>query len=99
MIWRFRTAAGPVQEFAADPGLVVPEPVIARTLLIGGAGIGQLPDVHGRDAVADGTLIRLLPDHEGERIDVHALYPRQRSLSAKVRVFVDALSEHLIQKP
>jgi len=99
MIWRFRTAAGPVQEFAADPGLVVPEPVIARTLLIGGAGIGQLPEFHARDAVADGALIRLLPDHEGERVDVHALYPRQRSLSAKVRVFVDALSEHLIQKP
>ncbi len=94
-IWRFRTSAGVVQEFAAEPGLVVPEHAIARTVLIGGAGIGRLPEYHARDAIADGTLVRLLPDHEGERVEVHALYPRQRSLSAKVRVFVDALSAHL----
>jgi len=93
--WRFRTPAGVMQEFAAEPGLVVPEHAIARTVLIGGAGIGRLPEYHARDAIADGTLVRLLPDHEGERVDVHALYPRQRSLSAKVRVFVDALSTHL----
>ena len=94
-IWRFRTPSGVVQEFAAEPGLVVPEHAIARTVLIGGAGIGRLPEYHARDAIADGTLVRLLPDHEGERVEVHALYPRQRSLSAKVRVFVDALSAHL----
>jgi DNA-binding transcriptional LysR family regulator len=94
-IWRFRTPGGVVQEFAAEPGLVVPEHAIARTVLIGGAGIGRLPEYHARDAIADGTLVRLLPTYEGERIDVHALYPRQRSLSAKVRVFVDALSAHL----
>jgi DNA-binding transcriptional LysR family regulator len=93
--WRFRTAAGVVEEFTAEPGVVVPEPVIARTLLVGGAGIGLLPEFHARDAVAEGTLVRLLRDHEGERVDVHALYPRQRSLSAKVRAFVDALSAHL----
>jgi DNA-binding transcriptional LysR family regulator len=93
--WRFRTSSGVVQEFTADPGVVVPEPVIARTLLIGGAGIGLLPEFHARDAVADGALVRLLPGHEGERVEVHALYPRQRSLSAKVRAFVDALTAHL----
>jgi DNA-binding transcriptional LysR family regulator len=94
-IWRFRAPGGVMQEFAAEPGLVVPEHAIARTVLIGGAGIGRLPEYHARDAIANGTLVRLLPDHEGERVDVHALYPRQRSLSAKVRVFVDALSAHL----
>jgi DNA-binding transcriptional LysR family regulator len=94
-VWRFSSPNGLAQEFAADPGLVVPEPAIARTLLIGGAGIGLLPEFHARDAVADGMLVRLLPDLEGERVDVHALYPRQRSLSAKVRAFVDALSAYL----
>ena len=94
--WRYRTAAGDIEEFTAEPGLVVPEHAIARTLLLGGAGIGRLPEYHAREAVADGTLVRVLPDHEGERIDVHALYPRQRSLSAKVRVFVDALGAHLM---
>ena len=74
---------------------MVPEHSIARTVLLGGAGIGQLPEYHARDAIASGTLVRILPDHEGERIDVYALYPRHRSLSAKVRVFVDAVVAHL----
>jgi DNA-binding transcriptional LysR family regulator len=93
--WRFGTPAGALEEHAAEPGLVVPEHAIARTLLIGGAGVGRLPEYHARDAVASGQLVRLLPEHEGERVDVHALYARHRSLSAKVRVFVDALAAHL----
>lgn len=93
--WRFRSPTGAVQEYAAEPGLVVPEHAIARTLLLGGAGIGRLPEYHAREAVANGTLVRLLPDHEGERVEVHALYPRQRGLSAKVRAFVDAVTAHL----
>jgi DNA-binding transcriptional LysR family regulator len=92
--WRFR-AAGVVREFVVEPGLVVPEHAIARTVLVGGAGIGQLPEYHARDAIADGTLVAILRDYEGERVVVHALYPRQRSLSAKVRVFVEAVVAHL----
>lgn len=93
--WRFLTPAGAMEEYAAEPGLVVPEHAIARTLLVGGAGIGRLPEYHAREAIANGTLVLLLPDHEGERVDVHALYPRHRGLSAKVRVFVDAVTAHL----
>lgn len=93
--WRFRTLAGVTLEFVAEPGLVVPEHAIARTVLLGGAGIGRLPEYHARDAIANGTLVHLLPDHEGERVEVHALYPRHRGLSAKVRVFVDAVTAHL----
>jgi DNA-binding transcriptional LysR family regulator len=32
---------------------------------------------------------------EGDLVDAHALYPSRRSLSAKVRVFIDALVAHL----
>ncbi len=93
--WRFRTPDGALRELAVEPGLVVPEHAIARTVLLGGAGIGQLPEYHARDAIASGALVRVLPDHEGDRVDVHALYPRHRSLSAKVRVFVEAVAAHL----
>lgn len=48
-------------------------------------------------AIADGKLVRLLPDHSCDTVDAHALYPSHRSLSAKVRVFVDALVAHLRQ--
>ena len=94
-IWRFRTPADTLEEFAAEPALVVPEHAIARTVLVGGAGIGRLPEYHARGTIADGTLVRILPDHESERVDAYALYPRHRSLSAKVRVFVEAVAAHL----
>ena len=94
-VWRFRSPSGTVHELDIVPGNVVPEPAVARTMLIAGAGIGRLPDFHASDALAEGTLVRVLPGLEGEQIEAHALYPGHRSLSAKVRVFIDALVVHL----
>ncbi len=93
--WQFQAKGGAVHELDVVPGTVVPEPAVLKTVLIGGAGIGRLPDFYAADAVADGTLVRLFPQHDSASVDVHALYPSHRSLSAKVRVFIDALAEHL----
>lgn len=93
--WRVRTSSGEIRELVTEPGTVIPEPAVAKIMLIGGAGIGWLPDFDARDAVASGTLIRVLPDHPVDSVDIHALYPSHRSLSAKVRVFIDALAAHL----
>lgn len=92
-VWRFKTKSGAVQEVEILPGTVVPEPAVVKTMLMGGAGIGQLPDFHAVDAIANGTLVRVLPDHEPDSVDAHALYTSHRSLSAKVRVFIDALAD------
>ena len=93
--WRFRAPDGAVQEIEIVPGTVIPEPAVLRRVLIGGAGIGKLPDFHAADAVAEGTLVRLLPEYGEDSVEVHALYPSHRSLSAKVRVFIDVLAGHL----
>ena len=93
--WRFRAPGGALHEIEVAPGTVIPEPAVLKPVLIGGAGIGRLPEFHAAEAVADGTLVRLLPEYQDDSVDVHALYPSHRSLSAKVRVFIDALAEHL----
>ena len=95
VLWRFRSPAGAVHEHSAEPNVVVPDHAIARTVLLGGAGIGQLPEYHARDAIGSGALVLILAGHKGERVDVHALYPGHRSLSAKVRAFVDSVAGHL----
>jgi DNA-binding transcriptional LysR family regulator len=79
------------------PGTVIPEPDVMRTMLVRGVGIALLPDFHAADAIADGALIRVLPDFKCASVDAHALYPSHRSLSAKVRVFIDSLVSHLKQ--
>ncbi len=92
--WRFRAPGGVLHEIEVVPGTVVPEPAVLQAVLVGGAGIGRLPDFCAADAVASGALVRLLPKYD-DSVDVHALYPSHRSLSAKVRVFIDALAGHL----
>ena len=93
--WRFRAPSEAWEDFEVIPETVVPEPSVVKTMLIAGVGIARLPDFHADDARADGTLVRVLPHLEGDSVDAHALYPSHRSLSAKVRVFVDALANHL----
>lgn len=93
--WRMRSPSGAMREIETEPGTVIPEPAVTKIVLLGGAGIGWLPDFDARAALADGTLVRVLPDHMTEGVDVQALYPSHRSLSAKVRVFIDALIAHL----
>lgn len=88
----FRDEAGKTSEVVLDPIAIVPEPAVVRTMLLGHAGIGWLPDFYAAEAVANGTLVRLLPDFSSGVVEAHALYPSRRSLSAKVRVFIDALA-------
>ena len=92
---RFRTPAGDTREVELEPAPVVPEPAVVKTMLLAGAGIGWLPDFQAADALADGTLVRVLADHPADSVEAHALYPSHRSLSAKVRVFIDSLVAHL----
>jgi DNA-binding transcriptional LysR family regulator len=82
-------------DLTIEPGTVIPEPAVAKAVLIGGAGIGWLPAFEARDAVASGLLVHLLPDYQTDRLEVHALFPSHRSLSAKLRAFLDALVAHL----
>jgi len=93
--WRFRSATGATSEVKLAASTVIPEPDVVRTLLLGGAGIGMLPDFDAGEALASGKLMRVLPEWESGSVEVHALYPSHRSLSAKVRVFIDAMIGHL----
>ena len=93
--WRFTTPTGQEESIAVPVGSVIPEPIVFHGMLLDGVGIGRAPDFLAASAVNDGSLVRLLPDHGCETVEAHAVYPSKRSLSPKVRVFVDALLTHL----
>ncbi len=61
---------------------------------IGGLGVVRAPDFLANPAIANGSLIRILPDWETET-GVWALFPHSRHLDPKVRVMVDHLAEKL----
>jgi DNA-binding transcriptional LysR family regulator len=59
---------------------------------LAGQGIILQPGFIVGEALREGRLIRLLPDHPIRSIDMHAVFPSARHLSLKVRRFVDFLA-------
>lgn len=58
-----------------------------------GLGIIQVPRYHLRDSLDNGTLLPLLPQFPSTPMPVSLLYPRNRQLSPRVRVFIDWFSK------
>ena len=71
----------------------------ARDLANNGIGIAYGPEFVVAEDIENGNLVRLLPGYEGTADPVHALYPHNRHLSAKVRVFMDYLMASTDIKP
>ena len=60
---------------------------------LAGLGVVQAAWFMVRDALASRKLIRVLPDWQVDALPVWIMYPQNRHLSAKVRVFVDWIAD------
>ena len=89
--WSFHATGGHIEEIKLQTRIAMPDPSLVLALLADGAGIGQLPDYMAAAAIGRGDLMRVLPEAGPTTSDAFVLYPSHRSLSAKVRVFIDAL--------
>ncbi|HEX4152288.1 MAG TPA: LysR family transcriptional regulator [Steroidobacteraceae bacterium] len=56
-----------------------------------GLGMIQIPRYHAEHDLAAGALVQVLPDFPLTETPVSVLYPRNRQLSPRVRVFIDWL--------
>ncbi|MFJ5297700.1 LysR family transcriptional regulator [Pseudomonas sp. NPDC088368] len=67
------------------------------TLASGVAGLGIIiaSEWMCRASLADGSLVRLLPGYSLDAVDVHAVFPKGRVPSSKVRMFTEFLIEVL----
>jgi DNA-binding transcriptional LysR family regulator len=54
-----------------------------------GLGLVQIPQFHGAVDLERGTLVQVLADVPPPSVPVSLLYPRNRLLTARVRVFLD----------
>ena len=62
-----------------------------RELCADGSGIGFLPGFAVVDYLANGRLKRVLPRWASPEQEIHAIYPANRFIPAKVKAFVDYL--------
>jgi DNA-binding transcriptional LysR family regulator len=60
-----------------------------RTAALQGLGLIQVPRFSVEQDLADGTLVECLPETPPSPTPVYVLYPRNRQLSLRVRVFID----------
>ncbi|MCL6284630.1 LysR substrate-binding domain-containing protein [Ruegeria sp. 2012CJ41-6] len=101
-----RALVGPQgQEGTFDPRaaacrLIVDDGSSQKQATLAGAGISvnSLWSVH--EEIAQGTLLRVLPDYEvADRSVLWLVYPKANVLSAKVRVFMDFLLDRIGKAP
>lgn len=64
-----------------------PESYLATARL--GLGLVQVPRFHAEADLANGTLVEVLSNYPPPTVPVSLLYPRNRQLSPRVRVFID----------
>lgn len=70
-----------------------------RAAALAGVGICRCPTFLAGADLREGRLIRILPDYHLPDIDVLAIYPSRRHLSAKVRVMIDFLVDAFKETP
>jgi DNA-binding transcriptional LysR family regulator len=88
-LWRFTSASGKaLMPISIRPRLVVNSASAAVDSAVGGHGITRVMSYQAAEAVSDGRLIVLLPDHEPPPIPVHLVMSSARSGAAKQRAFV-----------
>lgn len=90
--WRFRGPEGPVS-VRVQGTLSANNGDFSRVAAVGGLGVTLVPVFMACDDLRAGRLEPALEDFEMEPQGVHAVYPHNRHLSAKVRAFVDYLVE------
>ncbi len=66
---------------------------------IAGLGVARVPEIGAIEAITHGSLERLLQRFEPPEAPLHVLYPSNRHLAPKVRVFIDALKLAFAEPP
>lgn len=58
-------------------------------------GVALLPTFTCKQSITSGKLVRVLPDWQGKADPIHLVYPQQRFMPPKLRVFIDLAQEKI----
>lgn len=97
LVWRDRWRLG-TEEVTIRPKLLTDSTESLRSAALAGIGIVAIPDWMVADALAAGQLVQILNDFPTQPSGIFAVYPTNRLLTPKVRLFVDHLARHLKQR-
>lgn len=75
------------------PRFATSDMITLRAAVLAGVGVVQLPAMMVREQLANGSLVRLLPDWALRREIIHVAFPTRRGLIPAVRSLIDFLAE------
>jgi DNA-binding transcriptional LysR family regulator len=91
--WPFLDAGGNRVVARVSGNLITTSSETLHAAAIAGAGLALLPLFAIFDPLAAGALMPLLPDYQTPELEIVAVYPHRRHVTAKVRAFIDMLVE------
>jgi len=87
--WTLVNAAGEETTVLHEPRLAASTFPILRQAAIDGVGVGLLPELSCREALADGRLVRILPDWASRHGILHLVFTAGRSQLPGVRAVIE----------
>ncbi|WP_440873646.1 LysR family transcriptional regulator [Thalassotalea sp. PLHSN55] len=87
------STVGQTHTITAKPRLLVDDFSLLKQALIDDLGIAILPEYMCTQEIADGKLVKILPEWGLPAVDVFALYPKNRAKIPKVKAFIEFVVE------
>ena len=95
--WNLVTAQGDVVTAAVSGNLSASISSLLMEAAINDCGIAMLPELEAQSALSSGALVPVLPAFTPKPIAIYGIYLSRDYQPAALRVFLDALSNHLLQ--
>lgn len=90
---RFQHADGHSQDIRLEARLAIEDFAIRKRAALAGLGMTMLPAPYCSEELADGRLVRLLPDWTLPGGHLQAVYPHRRGMLPAVRAWIEHLSQ------
>lgn len=97
-LWTFTAGAGASETMGVSKsvrvhgGIQTNSSEVIRSAVIGAMGIGYAPTWLFEPELANGEVVRLMPDWDSPLSPIHLVSPPERKHSAKVRAFIEHIS-------
>ncbi|MBY5321049.1 MULTISPECIES: LysR family transcriptional regulator [Rhizobium] len=95
--WRFEDGEGNKESVKVSGNVVSNSAEMLRFLTLTGRGIFLAPSFVVFDDIAEGRLVKIMPDYRPVEFNINAVYPNRSHLPTKVRLFIDLLAERFAE--
>lgn len=90
---RFQHDNGSVQDISLEARLAIEDFTVRKRAVLAGLGLTMLPQPFCHEELADGRLVRLLPDWSLPGGHLQAVYTHRRGMLPAVRAWIEHLSQ------